>query len=165
MYLRVPWELIADPLESARDPQRTFSDALLFCIWHVNHPSEKDIAEVAGEVKCVLFNYALSCWCIASVVYEWIIEPGLSDNDCGKLKNWNISCPSATLAITNLAWTNLRSKPCIRFERPAASRLNPGMALWRTKTSHFLYWQIYVKRGICQFVTVSFSNDYRRRQC
>jgi hypothetical protein len=38
------------------------------------------------------------------------------------------ACPSATLSTTNPTWTDLRSNPGLRGERPATNCLSHGMA-------------------------------------
>jgi hypothetical protein len=40
------------------------------------------------------------------------------------------TCPSATLSTTNPTWTDLRSNPGLRGEKPATNRLSHGTALW-----------------------------------
>jgi hypothetical protein len=37
-------------------------------------------------------------------------------------------CPSATLSTTNPTWTDPKSNPCLRSERPATNRLSHGTA-------------------------------------
>jgi hypothetical protein len=39
------------------------------------------------------------------------------------------TCPSATLPTTNPTWTDPRSKPGLRGERPATNRLSHGTVL------------------------------------
>jgi hypothetical protein len=56
------------------------------------------------------------------------MEHQWNEIDRGKPTTRRKTCPSATLSNTNLTWTDPRSNPGLRGDKPATNRLSRGTA-------------------------------------
>jgi hypothetical protein len=62
------------------------------------------------------------------MIYEYG-EPRWINTDRRKPKNWEKTCPSATLPTANPTWTDPVANPGTRCEKPATHLLNQGLAV------------------------------------
>jgi hypothetical protein len=107
-------------------------------------------------------HHSLKAYC-ATLWWRWLVCFVFPSNGARVEWNWQgypkysggKTCPSATLSTTNATWTDPRSKPGLRGERPATNRPSHGTATlcYYSKHASTMCHETYHNTVLCNYET------------